>query len=220
MFHRDANVENVAPAGAAQVRRSLGKKPLGLRQHPANASNLPAKSTFPAKPSASKPGTVPPAIRKRRALGDITNRRAGPASATQPSAEQGNPSKLRAHVVRKPELRREVPHDEHGNIEDPEIFPAPLPRGYEPPVLDFTAEELAAMEEPPKDDPVDMFGRPFVPTKWEFPPAPLNVPLPRVHSVDSFEGRLEDFASVRKEDARFTPAEMMLEDEFSALELA
>lgn len=84
-------------------------------------------------------------------------------------------------------------------------------------MIQFSKEEIAKLDV--DDDSCDMYGRPFVQREWGFDAGEFDTPL-KVFEDEPFEGRLEDFASVRIGEERFTESEIIREDEFTRLELA
>lgn len=82
---------------------------------------------------------------KRRALGDITNRREGGISASKPKPTAKGKASL-------PD--RCFPRDKFGNIEEPHYIPEPMSTVYEPPTL-FDEEELAALQREEEKDEIE-----------------------------------------------------------------
>lgn len=125
MLHtHSVDAENVAPSNHSRHNglKSTSRKPLGARQ-PLSA----VKQSKAPQPTAAQP--------KRRALGDITNRREAGASTAKPK------------LVSKEKASTPVwslPRDKFGNIEEPHYVPEPVPSVFQPPTL-FDEEELAAL---------------------------------------------------------------------------
>lgn len=121
----DTDAENVAPTNLPRNNafKSTSRKPLGVRP-PLSA----AKQDKTPQPTAVQS--------KRRALGDITNRREGNISATKPKPTLKGKASL---------SDRSFPRDRSGNIEEPHYIPDPMPTVYEPPAL-FDEEELASLQ--------------------------------------------------------------------------
>lgn len=199
----DARKSNVGKTGPSTKDGRLSvRKPLAPRS--GNEENLPSKNGAGGT-AASKPRP------KRRALGDITNRGVGDAS----SAEVPLQGKARTK-----ENMRPVPRDKVGRVEEPDIFPEPLPLVYEPPVIDFTEEELALTR--PEDDGCDPLGRPYRQRVYDFPVTEGDGPPPfETGEVedDGFEGRLDQFVGADLEGAKWSIAETLSVDDFELMEM-
>lgn len=194
---RKANVGKTGPS--AKDGRLALRAPLALRS--GNDQNLPSKN-------ASAASKVRP---KRRALGDITNRSVGGASSAE-APLQGK-AKTKENV-------RPVPRDRFGRVEEPDIFPEPLPKVYEPPIIDFTEEELSITRQ--IDDGCDPIGRPYRQRVFDFPATEGDGPPPfETGEVEDewVEGSLDQFMGMDLEGAKWSTEERLCVDDFELMEM-
>lgn len=183
---RNPDAENVAPGAITSAQRAhkaggpprqslgprkqlSGKPRLSVRT-PLSERSLNQENNLPSN-SGDIAGLSAKHRPKRRALGDITNKGSSATTVLAPTKGLGAVPKHRLK-----ESSRPIPRDEFGRVEEPDIFPDPVPTVYEPPEIDFTEEELDLIR--PKDDGCDPFARPRGQLLFDLPLQRGDIPPP------------------------------------------